>query len=134
MFRRSASAMAASCSPLQPFGPSGIPSPPMPSADSSTAVRESYDPLSPDPGKRRRPPGVSPAAFRAQPPDLRFAPLMELDFALSSPLVRRSRNPIYRTLHRRVLPLATSQLAEMGPSVAVTGPCASLTLHLHQVG
>ena len=40
---------------------------------------------------RRRSPGVSSAAFRAQSPDLRFAPLMDMDFAVSCPLVRRSR-------------------------------------------
>jgi hypothetical protein len=38
-----------------------------------------------------RPPGVSSAAFRAQSPDLRFASLMDMDFAVSRPLVRRSR-------------------------------------------
>jgi hypothetical protein len=38
-----------------------------------------------------RSPGVSSAAFRAQPPDLRFAPLMDMDFAVSCPLVRRWR-------------------------------------------
>ena len=40
---------------------------------------------------RSRSPGVSSAAFRAQSPDLRFAPLMEMDFAVSCPLVRRWR-------------------------------------------
>src|SRR5262245_49519191 len=40
---------------------------------------------------RCRSPGVSSAAFRAQPPDLRFAPLMDMDFAVSSPLVRHWR-------------------------------------------
>ena len=36
-------------------------------------------------------PGVSAAAFCAQPPDLRFAPLMDMDFAISCPLVRHWR-------------------------------------------
>ena len=40
---------------------------------------------------RSRSPGVSSAAFCAQPPDLRFAPLMDTDFAVSCPLVRRWR-------------------------------------------
>ena len=40
---------------------------------------------------RNRSPGVSSAAFRAQSPDLRFASLMDTDFAVSCPLVRRSR-------------------------------------------
>src|SRR5208282_1849548 len=38
-----------------------------------------------------RSPGVSSAAFRAQSPNLRFAPLMDMDFAVSCPLVRHSR-------------------------------------------
>jgi len=38
-----------------------------------------------------RSPGVSSAAFRAQSSDLRFAPLMDMDFAVSRPLVRRLR-------------------------------------------
>ena len=40
-------------------------------------------------GTRRRPPGVSSVAFRALLPDLRFASLMDMDFAISRPLVRR---------------------------------------------
>ena len=36
-------------------------------------------------------PGVSSTAFRAQSPALRSASLMEVDFAVRSPLVRRSR-------------------------------------------
>ena len=40
---------------------------------------------------RGRSPGVSSVAFRAQSPNLRFAPLMEMDFAVSCPLVRRWR-------------------------------------------
>src|SRR5712691_742583 len=35
-----------------------------------------------------RSPGVSSTAFHAQPPDLRFAPWMDTDFAVSCPLVR----------------------------------------------
>ena len=40
---------------------------------------------------QNRSPEVSSAAFGAQSPDLRFASLMERDFAVSCPLVRRSR-------------------------------------------
>src|SRR5215510_13634748 len=40
---------------------------------------------------RCRSPGVSSAAFRAQSPNLRFAHLMDMDFAVSCPLVRRWR-------------------------------------------
>src|SRR6266498_5806720 len=38
-----------------------------------------------------RSPGVSSVAFRARSPDLRFASLMDMDFAVSRPLIRRSR-------------------------------------------
>src|SRR5271168_3452965 len=38
-----------------------------------------------------RSPGVISAAFRAQSPNLRFAPLMDMDFAVRCPLVRCSR-------------------------------------------
>src|SRR5882757_50079 len=38
-----------------------------------------------------RSPGVSSVAFRAQSPGLRFASLMDMDFAVSGPLVRRLR-------------------------------------------
>src|ERR1700747_2506775 len=40
---------------------------------------------------QNRTPGVSSAAFHAQSPDLRFAPLMDMDFAVSCPLVRHWR-------------------------------------------
>ncbi len=38
-----------------------------------------------------RPPGVSSVAFRASSPNLRFTPLMDMGFAVSRPLARRSR-------------------------------------------
>src|SRR5712692_4907251 len=41
--------------------------------------------------QRRRPPEVSSTAVSAQPPDLRSAPLMDMDFAIEGLLVRRSR-------------------------------------------
>src|SRR5712692_8494536 len=63
----------------------------MPSADFCPAVRLPLDNLSPS-RTQDRSPGVSSAAFHAQPPDLRsFAPLMDMDFAVSCPLVRRWR-------------------------------------------
>src|SRR5450631_1464594 len=40
---------------------------------------------------RDRSPGVSSAAFRAQSPNLRFASLMDMDFTVRCPLVRRLR-------------------------------------------
>src|SRR5882724_2932307 len=62
----------------------------MPSADFCPAVRLPLDNLSPL-RTQDRSPGVSSTAFHAQPPDLRFAPLMDTDFAVSCPLVRHWR-------------------------------------------
>ena len=63
----------------------------MPSADFCSAVRRPCGRLSRLWATRSRPPGVSSIAFSAQPPDLRFASLMDMDFATSCPLVRRWR-------------------------------------------
>ena len=60
------------------------------SADFCTAVRVSHDSLSPDSGTRCRSPEVSTTAFCAQRPDLHITPLMDMDFATSRLLVRRS--------------------------------------------
>ena len=62
----------------------------MPSADFCSAVRLPFDSLSPL-RTQSRSPGVSSATFCAQSPNLRFAPLMDMDFAVSCPLVRRWR-------------------------------------------
>src|ERR1700733_6831151 len=101
----------------------------MPSADFCAAVRRSLGHLSRLAATRNRSPGVSSIAFGAQPPDLRFAPLMDMDFATRCPLVRRWRLvsgfcPSARPFVPRFL-----QTPPRGDS-----PCASLTLHLHQVG
>src|SRR5262249_61678419 len=52
---------------------------------------KSLSTLSVPAGTRRRSPEVSLAAFRAQPPDLRSAPLMDMGFTVSCPLAQRSR-------------------------------------------
>src|SRR6266446_3544578 len=62
----------------------------MPSADFCPVVKLPLDNLSRK-ATQDRSPGVISAAFRAQSPDLRFASLMDMDFAVSSPLVRRWR-------------------------------------------
>src|SRR5204862_5609270 len=78
---------------------------------------------------RGRSPGVSSIAFGAQPPDLRFAPLMEMDFATRCPLVRRLRLVSGSCSSARTFASRFLQTPPRGDS-----PCASLTLHLHQVG
>src|SRR6266508_3529014 len=116
-----------------PFGPSTCPVAdtdllcplltPAPRSKSLTA------PLSPSSRTRRRPPEVSLTAFHAQPPDLRSAPLMDMDFAATGSLVQRSRLSI------RFFFIG-SRLCSTLPSDPASRrrPRASLTLHLHQVG
>jgi hypothetical protein len=79
----------------------------MPSADFCSAVGLPLGRLS-RAATQSRSPGVSSAAFRAQSPNLRFAPLMDMDFAVSCPLVRHWRLisgfcPSTRTFAQRFL-------------------------------
>src|SRR3954452_19308902 len=101
----------------------------MPSADFCLAVRGSFDRLSRLAATRSRSLGVSSIAFGAQPPDLRFAPLMDMDFATRCPLVRRLRLVSGSCSSARTFASRFLQTPPRGDS-----PCASLTLHLHQVG
>src|SRR5205085_688016 len=76
-----------------------------------------------------RSPGVSSTVFRAQPPDLRFASLMDMDFAVSC---RSSdANALYPVLVHR---LALLLHASFRPHLAAVALAFSLALHLHQVG
>ena len=63
----------------------------MPSADFFRRIRMSCPTLSHDSVTDGRSPEVSSTTFRAPPPNLRFAPLMEMGFAITGPLARRSR-------------------------------------------
>src|ERR1700751_5823446 len=101
----------------------------MPSAEFCLAVRRSFGLLSRLAATRDRSPGVSSIAFGAQPPDLRFEPLMEMDSAIRCPLVRRLR----------LISGFCSSARTFDPRFPQTPPregrpCVSLTLHLHQVG
>src|SRR5215213_7375997 len=77
---------------------------------------------------RNRSPEVSSTAFSAQPPDLQPAPLMDMGFVVICQLARRRMPPI------RFLFIG-SHLCSTLPSDPASRrrPCASLTLHLHQV-
>src|SRR3954454_10685531 len=77
---------------------------------------------------RGRSPGVSSIAFGAQPPDLRFAPLMDMDFAVRCPLVRRLRLVFGFCPSTRTFAWCFLQTPPRGDS-----PCTLLALHLHQV-
>ena len=76
-----------------------------------------------------RSPGVNSAAFRAQSAGLRFAPLMDMDFAVRCPLVRRSRLIPGSCPSTRTFALRFFRTPPRDGS-----PCVLLTLHLHQVG
>src|SRR3990172_13376001 len=78
---------------------------------------------------RRRSPEVSSTAFRAQPPNLRPAPLMDVDFAIICPLVRRKTPRIrFLSIGSRVCSPPPSHPPSRGR------PCASLTPHPPHVG
>src|SRR5271157_5868282 len=76
-----------------------------------------------------RSPGVSSTAFRAQPPNLRFAPLMDMDFAVSCPLVRRWRLVFGFCPSTRTFVPCFLQTPPRGGS-----PCIITRPYLHQVG
>src|SRR4051795_9155344 len=77
---------------------------------------------------RRRPPEVSSIAFPAHLPDVHTRPLMDVDFAVTCPLVRPGMPPI-RFLYVRSRTWSTL----LSDAASRRRPCASLALHLHQV-
>src|ERR1700716_507758 len=102
-----------------PFHRSGlrlVAPPTMPSADFCAAVRSSCGDLSPDSGTQHRSPEVRSTAFAARPPDLPPRPLMAVDFAISSSLVRPGR-PLYPVLVHRAAALLH---ASFRPRLATT--------------
>jgi hypothetical protein len=76
-----------------------------------------------------RSPGVSSTAFRAQSPNLRFASLMDMDFAVSCPLVRRWRLVSGFCSSTRTFAPCFLQTPPRGGS-----PCIITRPYLHQVG
>ncbi len=101
----------------------------MPAADFCRTVRMNCSTLSPDSGTCSRPPEVSSTAFHAQPPDLQPAPLMDMDFAITSPLVR------HRMPHIWFLFIGSRLCsALLSDHASQRRPCASLSLLLHQDG
>src|ERR1041385_5126589 len=69
-----------------------------PAADFYRPVRMDHSTLSPDSRTNGRSPEVSSTAFRTQPPDLQPVPLMDMRFAVISPLARH-RMPQIRFLY-----------------------------------
>ena len=102
--------------------------PPTPSADFCRPVRIDCSTLSPESRTNGRSPEVSSAAFRTQPPDLQPVPLMDMDFMGTSPLVRH-RMPRIWFLYIGSYVCSTL----LSDPASRRRPCASLSLHLHQV-
>jgi hypothetical protein len=98
------------------------------SADFRAAVRTPLGFLSSKLGTRRGSPGVSSVAFHAQLPNLRFTSLMDMDFAIRCPLVRR-----LRLISGSCPSTCTFAPRFLQTSPRDDNPCALLTLHLHQV-
>src|SRR5215467_2857645 len=91
--------------PLPPFGPSAarrrLLCPRLTSALRSDRLATISVSI---PRQQRRPPEVRPTAFTARPPDLPPRPLMTMDFAITSSLVRPGR-PRYPVLVHRAAAL-----------------------------
>src|SRR5271167_3358675 len=100
----------------------------MPSADFCRPVRMNRFILSRVFTTNARSPEVSSTAFRAQPPNLQPAPLMDMGFVVICQLAQR-RMPLIRFLY--IGSYVCSTLLSDPPSPE--RPCASLSLHLHQV-
>src|ERR1700690_4140972 len=101
----------------------------MPAADFCRTVRVNCSTLSHDSVTCNRSPEVSSIAFHAPPPDLPPVPLMDVGFAIISSLARHRRPQIqFLSIGSRVCSALLSDPASR------RSPCASLTLHLHQVG
>ncbi len=100
----------------------------MPSADFYRWIRRNYFLLSHDSVTNDRSPEVSLTAFSAQPPDLPPVPLMDVSFAVIC-LLARHRRP-----HIRFLSIGSHLCSTLLSDIASRQyPCASLSLHLHQV-
>ncbi len=102
--------------------------PTTPSADFCRPVRIDYSILSLDSKTNSRSPEVSSTAFRTQSPNLQPVPLMDMDFAIIGPLVRH-RMPQIRFLYIDSC-VCSTLLSDFASRLS---PCASLSLHLHQV-
>ena len=102
----------------------------MPSADFWQPIRDSRESLSPDSRTPARSPGVSSPAFGAQPLDLHSEPLMDMGLSVISPLARLGMPPIqFLFVGSRLCSTLLSDTL-----LRDRCPCASLRLHLHQVG
>jgi len=100
----------------------------MPSADFCCGIKAPCDAFSHDSATHSRSPEVSSTAFRTQSPDLQPVPLIDMDFAIIGSLVRH-RMPQIRFLYIDSCVCSTL----LSDPASRRRPCASLSLHLHQV-
>jgi hypothetical protein len=100
----------------------------MPSADFCCEIKAPCGAFSHESVTHSRSPEVSSTAFRTQPPNLQPVPLMDMDFAIIGPLVRH-RMPQIRFLYIGSCICSTL----LSDPASRRRPCASLSLHLHQV-
>ena len=100
----------------------------MPSADFCRPVRIDRSTRSLDSETSGRSPEVSSTAFGAHPADLQPVPLMDRGFAIECPLARHRMPPI------RCLFIGSHLCSTLlSDPASRRRPCASLSLHLHQV-
>jgi len=100
-----------------------------PSADFCRSVRIDYSTLSHDIAASDKSPEVRSTAFRTQPPDLQPVRLMDADFVVICPLAPHGMPHIgFLFIGSYVCSTLLSD------PTSRRRPCASLALHLHQVG
>ena len=102
--------------------------PTTPSADFCRPVGTDCSTLSRVSTTNSRSPEVSSTAFRTQPPNLQPVPLMDMDFVVTCQLARH-RMPRIRFLYIGSYVCSTL----LSDPASRRRPCASLSLHLHQV-
>jgi hypothetical protein len=100
----------------------------MPSADFCCEVKAPCGAFSHESATHSRSPEVSSTACRTQPPNLQPVLLMDMDFAIIGPLVRHCM-PLIRFLYIGSYVCSTL----LSDPASRRRPCASLSLHLHQV-
>src|SRR5713226_3063397 len=104
-----------------------------PAADFCCRVRVNYSTLSHDSVTCSSSPEISSIAFHAQPPNLRFASLIDMGFAIIGPLARRSRlRSGSCTLARAFAPrFLQTRLAATPLRSAITSPLSGCEEDLH---
>jgi len=97
-------------------------------ADSCASIEKPCSSFSPDSGTQFLPPEVNSTSLTAHLPNIQIRPLMDMDFAISCPLIRsRLLNIRFLFVSSRLFPTPTSNPDSWQRL------CTPLALHLHQV-